>query len=130
VTVIDASVVVAAAIDKGAAGRCARDWLASGSLYAPEMIDLEVMSAIRRRVVAGLLPAERGGQIGQRLVGLPIRRVGHRALVSRCWELRHNLTVYDAAYVALAEALETNLVTADGHLARAPGFSCPVDLLT
>jgi predicted nucleic acid-binding protein len=129
VTVIDASVVVAAAVDDGAAGRRARDWLASDALCAPDVIDLEVMSAIRRQVLVGLLPPERGTQIAKRLVALPIQRVRHRALVTRCWELRDNLTIYDAAYVALAEAVNTVLVTADGRLARAPGARCRIELI-
>lgn len=63
------------------------------------------------------------------LVALPLRRVSHRALVARCWELRENLTVYDASYVALAEQLETILVTADTRLAGAPGPRCKIELM-
>lgn len=64
------------------------------------------------------------------LVALPLRRVSHRALLARCWELRDNLTVYDASYAALAEQLETILVTADSRLAGAPGLRCKIDLVT
>ncbi len=63
------------------------------------------------------------------LVALPLRRVSHRVLLARCWELRDNRTVYDASYVALAEQLEATLVTADTRLAGAPGLRCEIDLV-
>jgi predicted nucleic acid-binding protein len=58
-----------------------------------------------------------------------MQRAPHRPLLTRCWELRDNLTAYDAAYVALAEALESVLLTADAHLANAPGVTCPIEML-
>ena len=63
------------------------------------------------------------------LTALPLRRAPHRALLSRRWELRGNLTIYGASYVALAEALEVSLLTGDGRLARAPGPRCPIEML-
>jgi len=60
---------------------------------------------------------------------LPVERVSHRLLMERCWELRDNVTVYDAVYVALAELLDAPLVTADGKLAKAPGIRCDVEVL-
>jgi predicted nucleic acid-binding protein len=62
------------------------------------------------------------------LAALPLRRAPHRPLLARCWELRDNLTVYDASYVALAEALDATLLTGDGWLARAPGPQCHVEM--
>lgn len=64
------------------------------------------------------------------LMALPLERARHRLLAARCWELRDNLTVYDAAYAALAEALQCPLLTADRRLARAPGLPCEVETLT
>jgi predicted nucleic acid-binding protein len=64
------------------------------------------------------------------LLDLPIRRAPHAPLLLRCWELRDNLTIYDAAYIALAEALGTVLLTADTRLANAPGLICPVEVLS
>lgn len=64
------------------------------------------------------------------LIALPVRRISHQLLAQRCWELRHAVTVYDAAYVALAEALGIPLLTADARLSRAPGLRCRVDLLS
>jgi predicted nucleic acid-binding protein len=63
------------------------------------------------------------------LTAMPLRRAPHRALLGRCWELRDNLTVYDAAYVALAEALDVTLLTGDGRLARATGPRCRIEEL-
>ena len=60
---------------------------------------------------------------------LPMQRAPHRPLLTRCWELRDNLTAYDAAYVALAEALDSILLTADAQLADAPGVTCPIEVL-
>jgi predicted nucleic acid-binding protein len=60
---------------------------------------------------------------------LPLERAAHRPLLTRCWELRENVSVYDAAYVALAEALDVVLLTADARLVRAPGIRCRVELL-
>jgi predicted nucleic acid-binding protein len=64
------------------------------------------------------------------LIDLPLKRASHRPLLRRCWELRHNLTSYDACYVALAETLNVSLLTADGRLANAPGLWCAVELLS
>ena len=63
------------------------------------------------------------------LVVLQLDRVPHRLLVARCWELRHNLSVYDASYVAVAEALGATLLTADMRLANAPGSRCPIEVV-
>jgi predicted nucleic acid-binding protein len=63
------------------------------------------------------------------LEDLPMHRAPHQPLVPRCWELRENMTPYDAAYVALAEALEATLVTADTRLAHAPGLTIDVELV-
>jgi predicted nucleic acid-binding protein len=63
------------------------------------------------------------------LRALPLRRTPHRPLLARCWELRDNLTIYDAAYVALAEALEVLLLTGDSRLARATGPACTIEAL-
>lgn len=63
------------------------------------------------------------------LASLPLRRARHVDLLSRCWQLRENLTPYDAAYVALAEALDVALVTADRRMAQAPGLRCTIDVL-
>ena len=77
---------------------------------------------------AGLLDARRSHLALEDLAALPARRAPHRPLLPRCWELRDNLTIYDAAYVALAEAISTTLLTGDQKLARAPGPRCPIEI--
>ncbi|NYD22670.1 putative nucleic acid-binding protein [Kineococcus aurantiacus] len=94
------------------------------------MIDLEVASVLRRAAASGRLPDRRADLALRDLVDVPLRRAAHRALLPRCWELRHTVTSYDAAYVALAEALDVVLVTADARLSRAPGITCEVEVLT
>ena len=96
---------------------------------APELIDLEVLSVLRRQVAAGLMTPARAELALTDLTELPIRRAAHRPLLFRCWELRQTVTVYDAAYVALAEVLGIVLVTADGRLSRAPGVRCRIDVV-
>lgn len=130
VIIADSSVLVAALVDDDRAGETARGRLAGEDLAAPELVDLEVMSVIRRLVLAGRLPLRRAALALQDLGDLPIRRSSHVPLLPRCWELRNNVTPYDAAYVALAELLDCNLVTADARLSRAPGLRCAVEVLT
>lgn len=128
--VVDASVLAPALGDDGADGEQARDRLKGEVLAAPELIDLEVPSILRRLVLAGGMPLRRAELALSDLLALPLRRVAHRALLPRCWELRSTLTVYDAAYVALAEELSATLLTADTRLSRAPGLRCQVEVLT
>ena len=84
---------------------------------------------IRRWVAQGKLGLSQADQAILDLAGLPIERYPHVALLSRVWKLRHNLTPYDASYVALAEVLGAPLLTADARLAGAPGLRCEVELL-
>lgn len=130
VLVVDASVVATALGDDGADGRFARRHLAGRTLAALELIYLEVVSVWRRRQLAGGdLTPRRAWEAMSDLVDLPITLAPHLPLLARCWEFRGNATVYDAAYVALAEALGVPLLTADGRLGRAPGVRCAVDVL-
>ena len=127
--VVDASVLAPALADDGPDGDGARARLRGQTLVAPESIYLETTSVIRRQSQAGHLDLRRAGLALTDLVELPLRRAPHRPLLARCWELRENLTVYDAAYVALAEVLEVVLLTADARLAGAPGIRCAVELV-
>jgi predicted nucleic acid-binding protein len=127
--VVDASVIVTALADGGPDGDRARDRLRGERLAAPHLLDLEVTSAWRRLAVGGELDERRARLALADLQGLRVNRVPHGALLDRCWELRDNLTVYDAAYVALAELLDVTLVTADGKLAKAPGPRCLIEVL-
>ncbi|HWC38211.1 MAG TPA: type II toxin-antitoxin system VapC family toxin [Acidimicrobiales bacterium] len=130
--VVDASVVVTALADNGADGEELRSRLqADGDLHAPEVLDLEVAAVLRRLVVMErALGPRRASRALEDLADLPVERYSHRPLLGRVWALRHNLPAYDAAYVALAEALGAVLLTADRRLARCPGLRCELELVS
>ena len=130
VIVVDASVLVTALGDDGADGDRARGRLHGERLTAPELVDLEVTSGWRRLAAAGRLDDRRVRLALDDLRSLRMDRVGHAPLIGRCWELRDRLTVYDGAYVALAELMDVALVTATARLARASGPRCRVELLS
>jgi predicted nucleic acid-binding protein len=129
VIVVDASVLATALGDDGPDGDCARARLRGERLSAPELVDLEVASVLRRQLRGGGIDVRRADLALADLVALPLQRAPHRPLLTRCWELRANLTVYDASYVALAEALDVTLLTGDERLARAPGPRCRIEVL-
>lgn len=127
--VVDASVLVTGLADDGPDGDRVRARLRGDRLVAPHLVDLEVISAWRRLSISGALDARRAELARDDLAALRIERVAHPPLLDRCWELRGALTVYDAAYVALAELLDATLLTADRRLAAAPGVACRVEVL-
>ena len=127
--VVDASVQAVALADDGQDGDHARARLRGEQLTAPDLVDLEVASVWRRQMRDGAMDARRAALALADLAALPLRRAAHKALLARCWELRDNLTIYDASYVALAEALEVTLLTGDGRLARSAGPRCPIEVL-
>ena len=127
--VTDASAVVLALGQDGPAGEAARERLSGERLVAPELLDVEVVSAWRRHEAEGRLDPKRAALARADLRALAAERVSHRLLMERCWELRANVTTYDAVYVALAELLDVPLVTADRRLANAPGTRCRVEVL-
>ena len=127
--VVDASVLAVALLDDGAEGDALRARLRGEDLAAPSIIDLEVVSVSRGLARSGQVDARRAALALEDLRVLPLRRVDHVPLIARCWELRDNLTVYGASYVALAEALQAPLLTGDRRIARAPGPTCPVELV-
>jgi predicted nucleic acid-binding protein len=129
VIVVDASVLAVALGDDGADGSSARGAVADEVLAAPELVDLEVLSVWRRQVAAGEMTARHAALAVSDLAALPLRRMSHRLVLQRCWELRNTVTVYDAAYVALAEALAIPLLTADARLSRAAGLRCEIKLV-
>ena len=89
-------------------------------MVAPELIDAEVMHALRRRWLFGLIPLSAAQAGLDRLASWHLRRLSHRPLIELAWKYRHNVSAYDALYVAAAEALAIPLLTADGPLTRAP----------
>lgn len=127
--VVDASAATEAVAGSGERGIEAMRRIAKEASLAPHLLDLEVASALRRLVRRGALAAAVAHSALLHLAVLPVTRCDHRPLLSRCWELRDNLTVYDAAYVALAEATGATLLTSDQRMANAPGIDCEVELL-
>lgn len=99
------------------------------SLHAPHLVDVEVAQVLRRYAHAGEADAARCAAALDDLAGLPLTRYPHGVLMPRVWELRDNLSAYDAVYVALAEALDAPLITRDQRLANAPGHRARVELV-
>jgi predicted nucleic acid-binding protein len=122
--VVDASVLVNALLLNGAA----RSRLAEANLHAPDLIDAELLSVLRRLVLANLLPDHHALQALSTAQHLGLRRHSSRQLWPRAWELRSS-QAYDALDVALAEQLGATLLTADSQAARAPGLRCSVEVL-
>ncbi len=99
------------------------------SWHAPHLIDVEVAQVLRRYVAARHMTGNRAEEALQDLLDLPIHRYAHDPLLQRIWELRRTLTAYDAAYVALAEALDAPLLTCDRSIAKASGHSARVEVI-
>src|SRR5258708_30675209 len=120
--VLDASAALSALLTAGAA----RSAIAEEQLHAPHLIDSEVANGLRRRVAIGVVGKEEGRVIVSTWQALGIIRYPAVAMLGRIWELRENLSAYDATYVALAQALDCPLVTADKRLSPAAGSGCSV----
>lgn len=99
------------------------------ALHVPHLADVEVTQALRRYAREGAIDSDTAAAALDNLRSLDLERHAHEPLLERIWALRDNLTAYDAAYVALAEALEGKVLTCDGRLARAPGLSRRVELV-
>ena len=128
--VLDASAALELLLRTPAAARVEERLFEPGqTLHAPHLIDLEVAQVLRRYAIAGQMTAERGRLALTDLADVPINRYPHGLLLPRVWELRNNLTAYDAAYVALAEALDAPLLTRDQKLAVAPGHRARIELI-
>ena len=129
--VVDASVLSNAIGDDVADGRRARSELrTAGELAAPDLVDVETTAVLRKRWLAGDISDRRFAVAIQDLEDLQVDRYATLPLMRRAYELRANVSAYDAAYVALAEGLGCELLTADRRLANAPGPRCPIRLLT
>jgi predicted nucleic acid-binding protein len=130
VIVLDASAALEVLLRTPAAASVEERIFARGeSLHVPRLLDLEVLQVLRRYARAGVLDDRRGRQALDDLADLPLARYSHEVLLTRVWELRENLTAYDAVYVALAEALDAPLVTRDARLAGAPGHEATIEIL-
>ena len=121
---------MAVLLNAGSEARPVRERLSQldESLHVPHLFEVEVLHALRRHNLRGALSAERARRALNRLRQTHLTRYPHAPLLGRIWELRENVTVYDAAYVALAEALDAPLVTMDARLAQAPGVRATIEL--
>jgi predicted nucleic acid-binding protein len=123
-TVVDASVVAAALLDSGSLGTWAESVLLGGPLAAPHLLPVETANILRRMANAGDISADVAALAHSQLVSLRTELFPYVPFGRRVWQLRENVTVYDAWYVALAELLDAPLATLDANLSRAPGTLC------
>ncbi len=128
--VADASAIIEIFL-RSEAGLLAEDRLLrrGETIHAPSLVDVEVAQVLRRYVLRGDLTAGWARTAIGLLGGFPMERYSHEPLLPRIWELRDNLTAYDAAYVALAEALRAPLITCDRRLANASGIRASIELV-
>jgi predicted nucleic acid-binding protein len=128
--VLDASAAVEWLLQTPAGQRIEhRIYSRNETLHAPHLLDLEVTQVLRRLVRQRTLAASRADQALRDLLDLRVLRYSHSLLVPRIWQLRHNLSAYDAAYVALAEEIMGVLITRDYRLASAAGHSASIEVL-
>jgi predicted nucleic acid-binding protein len=129
VIVLDASATIDWLLQTSAGQRIEqRIYSHNESLHAPHLLDLEVGQVLRRLVREGAVSGHRADQAIEDLLDLRIARYPHFVLLPRIWQLRHNLSAYDAAYVALAENLGARLLTRDARLASVSGLTAPIEL--
>jgi predicted nucleic acid-binding protein len=130
VIVLDASAVLEVVLATPAAPAILNRLVTVGeTLHAPHLIDLEVLQVLRRYCATGEVSPVRAAEALADYLDFPMVRYPHDVLAVRIWELRENLTAYDAAYVALAEALSAPLVTRDRKLATAPGHRALIEVV-
>lgn len=128
--VLDASAALAAFLGAGDGVTRVRDRLEvpGETVHAPHLIDVEILHALRGLVLRGGISQTRSEEVRADLADLKLSRYSHVVLLDRIWELKEDLTAYDAAYVALAETLDAPLVTMDARLARASGILAEVEI--
>ena len=128
--VVDASAVLEVLLNTPAGVRVIERLFApTETLHAPHLLDVEIAQVLRRYAMTGTLDAARGLQALEDLADLPLIRYPHDFLLKRIWELRGDVTAYDAAYVALAEALAAPLLTRDSRLASSSGHRARIELV-
>jgi len=127
--VLDASAAVDWLLQTPAGQRIEnRIYLRNETLHAPHLLDLEVTQVLRRLVQQGVVPAHRADEAIRDLLDLRVNRYAHFVLLPRIWQLRHNFSAYDAAYIVLAEKLGGTLVTRDRRLASPAGHAATIEL--
>jgi predicted nucleic acid-binding protein len=129
VLVVDTSAVLESLAASDPAPRLIERLAADGDLHAPHLIDTEVLHALRSMRITERITEERAADARHDFAELSLVRYPHQPLSNRVWELRHNLTAYDATFVALAELLAIPLLTCDARLASAPGHEASIELI-
>jgi predicted nucleic acid-binding protein len=130
VIVLDASAVIEWLLQTPTGAKIAARLTASAeTAHAPHLVDVEVLQVMRRLVRSRTMTAARGQAATQDLAELRLTRYPHDTLLARAWELRNNLSAYDAMYVALAESLDAPLLTCDARISTAPGHSVRVEVM-
>jgi predicted nucleic acid-binding protein len=124
--VCDSSAVAALLIDSGPDGQWVAHTIDSGGITAPALVTYETANVIRRHELSGQISPDQAAQAHADLLDLAIELWPYAILAARAWELRHNLSIYDATYMALAETTELTLITLDKRLAKAPGTRCRI----
>lgn len=124
--VLDSSAIVALVVDAGPVGEWVASAMHDGFLAAPALALFEAANTLRRQQLAGRLEQVEALLAHHALLDLPLQLWPYPPLAERAWALRDSITIYDAAYVALAELLDARLVTLDRRLARANGPSCVI----
>jgi predicted nucleic acid-binding protein len=128
--VVDTSAVLEALASRDPAPGLVERLAGDGDLHGPHLIDTEVLHALRRMRISNEISDERASDARGDFAELALVRYAHQPLNDRVWELRHNLTAYDATFVALAEVLAAPLITCDARLASAPGHEARVELFS
>lgn len=126
--VVDSSAVLEALAARDPAEGLVERLAEDGDLHAPHLIDTEVLHALRRMLRRGQISGDRADDARTDFAELTLVRYPHEPLNDRVWELRENLTAYDATFVALAEVLDVPLVTCDARLATAPGHRTRIEV--
>jgi predicted nucleic acid-binding protein len=130
VIVLDASALVEVILRTPTGGAVERRMFASAeTLHAPHLIDIETTHVLRRYVANGTIDAKRGSEAVHDIGTLSLLRYGHAGLLPRVWEMRNNLSAYDAVYVALAQVLNATLLTCDRRLASAAGHRVRIETM-
>ena len=127
--VADASIIVESLLAAGPTGRLIRSRIAGADVHSPHLVDIEVAAALRRLVTTGGLTIHYAQLALLQLPSMAVTRHSHRQFLVRIWELRENISAYDAAYVAIAERANATLLTLDRRLANAPGPRCRIEVM-
>jgi predicted nucleic acid-binding protein len=128
VIVVDTSAVIAALAGRPIIPELLTRLREDPDLHSPHLVDVEMIHGLRGLVRAGKLSEDRAADVLDDFADLSMIRYPHQPLIDRMWELRHGLTAYDSAFVALSEALQAPLITCDARLAAAPGHHARVEV--